>query len=368
MRNFFSFFTIALLSAAVVSCDKYEDFDDYGYTDTYVGIKLIDQAYETNAYAMDGVSVAMRFAILQGEMVASGLEFDVDGNLVDTEGNLQDGWSKIGTYTFSNYSTTEYNKKQLLFSLNGEGGEISRLESGSDKFTVTYGDEDGKHTQGALDNVLRKGTYIIDTKGKKLSETTSAVDCWEVTLLGNSDDSEMTFATSTSTSSTASIKIEETDTVEEDRLLVYLYMSVDGVISFAVEDFKGRYSSYSTTATWDMAGEITLPGIVAGQDITMTNTISAEILLDVTGSGITLAQSYLTYQTVANDGAGFYDTPLKYIASTTYLQPCGGSEYIQQWDTESGAIVDFVTRKFYSTGEYLVTYNGFTYPNNLVVE
>ncbi|MFI3319975.1 MAG: hypothetical protein SNH01_04185 [Rikenellaceae bacterium] len=369
MRKLFSFFTIALLSAAVVSCDKYEDFDDYGFTDTYTGLLLIDQVYETNAYAMDGLSVAMRFAILQGEMAASNLAFDADGNLVDGDGTPQSGWSAIGTYTFANYSTKDYNKKHLLFSLNGEGGDISRLESGSDKFTVTYGLDDGTHTQGALDNVLRKGTYIIDTKGKKLSETTASTDdCWEVTLLNNSSDSEMTFATSTSYASTASIKVEESDTEDEYRYRVYLYMSSDGVITYMINYFAGRYSSYSATATWGVSGSVTLPGIAIGQDITMTNTISAEIQHQVSSTGITLAQSYMTYQTIANEGVGFYNTPLKYIASTTYLQPCGGSEYVQQWDSDGGSIIDFVTRKFYSTGEYLVTYNGYTYPNNLVVE
>lgn len=129
------------------------------YTNPYdpimPGVRIYNSAWTQTTLALDPVGVAIRLEMLLAEAQDTGKGID------ELTGEYDGGMYRL--------------KSQLLF-----GSGTSIVSAGNGVYEITYvGSELPR-----LDNFQRKGTYIVDTKGVRLSDSSQA-EPWTVTIGGN---------------------------------------------------------------------------------------------------------------------------------------------------------------------------------------
>ncbi len=173
---------MATLSATIfVGCsDLWMDNYDPTYDTVYPGIVIYEYASAANNFAVDGVSVAMRLAVLLEELDAAGMEMAEGGTdtLVSSEDGSSKSWSDLDRFE---YWEAQVDKRAFLF---GDSRDISISRGEGEAagvYTIFYDKDDTSgHVSASLDINDRSGAYVIDTKGKLLSQTSLISDGWEV--------------------------------------------------------------------------------------------------------------------------------------------------------------------------------------------
>ncbi len=164
------FYCFALLSVVFLSsCNS--GFDDGGYSNIYPGLKIYESAEYSNGLASDGLAVMTRFAILQAEMEANDLQFELNSD------DAPD-WSELGLFKFGNIK--DINKCYFLFGSDSTQTVVLKMTEQDRTYTIEYGHGTEKFVCGALDSNYRSGTYEISTGGLSLNETSQS-NPWTLT-------------------------------------------------------------------------------------------------------------------------------------------------------------------------------------------
>lgn len=154
MMRKFMLFAGAAVAALFTGC--LDSGDDYTspYDPIMPGIRIYNTAWTQTNLALDPIGVAIRLEMLLAEAEDTGTSID----------------ELIGYYDGKTFLL----KNQLLF---GSGTTIRK--SGEGVYEITYvGSE-----HPLLDMFLRRGTYVVDTKGVRLSDSQN--DPWTVSIGGN---------------------------------------------------------------------------------------------------------------------------------------------------------------------------------------
>ena len=113
------------LSLAFTGCS--DKFDDGGYSQVYPGITIYNDGRLTASLAADGVSVAMRLAILMEEMKIAGVTLEVNG--------AEPNWDDLGTFKFG-FDNMKYGKKEFIF---GDDDYASITRPADGNYNIEYG-------------------------------------------------------------------------------------------------------------------------------------------------------------------------------------------------------------------------------------
>ncbi len=331
-----------------------DDEDEY-YVAVTPGITLFDSASVTNEIALDGVSIAMRLALLFNEIeqyeTETGETFEIG-----TESQSEPDWNLLGTIEFgtstddtsSLYPATYY-RKNLLFG----ASDVVKIWRSSDSGTyyVKYGktiNGSEYHTQAQYDDYYyRRGTYVIKTNGAAKLEEATAATAWSITTEGG----EMEFSTwydSTSEYScdysSASVTLYYGAIEDNDDGKGFIY---------DIANISPAYVSSTSATDWSMAGYINLVDFMESSEVfDLDDTINKRYELDIYAKGTPIAVPSMTYYTI---------DPIEYRPSTTGYNRYNAEIVIQ---------LDEVTDQYEATDVYIelrndgymnVEYNGVTY-------
>ncbi len=324
-------------------CNKY-DFDDGGYTDAYDGLTMYYDAWTTRVFATDGVTIAMKLAIILDEIEDAGLSFD--------QGDEEPDWDQLPTYTI-NSRTYDIRTMVLGYkSLVTLEHVVGDPDSGVYKITFyssSTDDEDtGATTDAVFDNVQRVGgsvgaTFTIDTKGLRLDESTAG-NPWEITF-GEADEEAMRYTAG-----------DYYVSATYNRTLIYSLGNGEFNLTCT---FQGYYygTSPSTTGGYKyvLTGSL---GISDFTDFMVKNTFDRNFTMDLAtdntdSNRTTLKGNVVHYET---------STPLVFSPSTNGFFSIEGVEYIYDLDMDYTAQEATVTSK--SDGSRTIKYNGYSYTWN----
>ncbi len=352
---------LALSSLTLTSCWDNDSGLDENYIAVYDGIVLYVGATNANTVALDAVSIAMRLGVLLNEVEAYNAENPEKMIEIPTSANgLVPYWSYMGKFTYGGYS--RYPSKILLgdFSTEGEAmdddnpdGEVKiwRDESDNNIYYIQYGvtdSGDDLHTQAWLDNIYRRGTFVINTNGVMLDKS-DASKMWTVSAL----EGEMLY-------SSGNNGIDVTDYVNQNvNAMIY-----HGVID---EDDQTEGFIYSITAAspciydssttvdgnWDMSGYIEIVDFDYATDtFDLENTEEKRFELTVDAEGQPISVPEMTFKT---------KSPMEFRP-----MDCGFSIYntrieIKLTSSSSDYADDDVYVEIDNDGYWIIEYNGTTY-------
>ncbi len=330
MKRIFLYFLV-VLDTVITSCSMFEGEEKSDYENIYYGLTIYSTVEEINNYAMDGVNVAMRLALLLNEMEAAGLTFDSES---------EPDWNQLGTIRYGGF---DYNKKVFLF---GNSTDVNISKSGDDYF-VEYGTEGGLHTAGAYDNAYRIGEYRINTSGNN-------------NIMNSSEDSHWSVSVNCDTISYSKTKNAVLARYQCSNANSELWHTKDGTFEYAVSDVAVLYNDgdfnddnsddgYEDSA-WSNSGTISIDDFVA---FTMSDTIGAKfgVTIDAAG-GVALTSDEYSYTT---------SSPIIYHFLSGANLKYGGVENVHFIGTSNVLDSYDVTVETASNGLQTIFYNGFSY-------
>ncbi len=327
MKNRLFLYLMALMSMFSTSCFIFSSDDTTEYGRVYNGIVMYASVEATNNYAMDGVNVAMRLALLLNEMEDVGLEFSATGEAPD--------WSLVGNVTYGGLS---YNKKTFLFG----NSSSSTISKDGDKYYVEYG-ASGMHTAGAYDTAYRIGTYCVDTSGVTDIIDSNSSSKWSVTI----DGDLMTYAYQ-----------------KNDVHALYLCRSVDaqvwstgeGEFAYSVENSSILHKNEDEDeddwdySDWSTEGTVSIPYYTA---FTVGDTIGTDFNMSVDdASGIAITLDTYSYNT---------SSPIVYNFLSGANLKYGGVENVDLLKSSSSLSSYTVKVETAANGLQTFYYNGYSY-------
>lgn len=327
MKRLFLYLVVGV-SLLATSCNLFNSDDDTDYEKVYYGLRMYLRVELTNNYAMDGVNVAMRLAILLSEMENAGLEFREDGGEPD--------WTQLGDVTVSGLS---YNKKVFLF---GSSTDVQIAKSG-DNYYIMYG-ANGLHTAGYKDTAYRIGKYCVNTAGNTNISDSSSSSKWSVYLMSDM----VSFAAS---------KNDVWSVYECKGWSGEIWNNGSGELAYSVsdvgiyivdEDDREAADSDKTYCNWGCEGTISIPNVT---NLTIEDTMYEDVYLDITSAGGT-AYTLDTYEY-------YTSSPLVYNFNKGANLKYGGVEELQM----IGGSLSCKTATIESASDGLQTiyYNGASY-------
>ncbi len=120
--------------------------------------------------------------------------------------------------------------------------ELTVISRDGDQFKITYGDPDSttSYSSGTYDSYRRRGSFIVDTKGVMLSNTTTD-NPWTISVYGES----MEYASDDSNSTVAEVTYSNTE----------LYSKGVGSFAYVLNGFEGYFSiDEDIRANWSGSG------------------------------------------------------------------------------------------------------------------
>ncbi len=379
MKRYFLLILAAVVAlASQSSCNK----TDETYKDVYPGITLYTYGWLSSEVALDGVSVAMRLGLLLNEIEEYNAENSTDP-IAFTDGaqigsEYEPDWSKLGDsfeYKLEDEDdedeTVDYNANVKEFLL-GYSDQVYIQKSGT-VYTLTFGGDvyiddldssyygttiEDAHVSAIFDNMMRNGSFVIDTKGVMLEETDENTQWTIYSKLG------LTYA-NTGDPAKAIYKCENIGGTDGSKYTLYKSStsSVDLVFNYAIADVRPNYNSTTNSTEWNMEGSVTLNNYDTSKGFTVENTYNNYYLLDIYGTGTPLVSTNTTSSTVA--GMIFETTsPIKYKPSTKGLftkYSCEIETSIPESLISSTYPYNIAYMTFYGDGDWTMEYGDTTY-------
>ncbi len=329
MKNLLSKLTVTVVTLCTLqSC--LDSTSNESWNGVTPGTELYNKAYLINNMAMDGVDIALKLATL--------LEQAEYENVTISDGVI-DNWNDLDEFTLE-YNLFNYGLKYFFF---GEDEDVTISKSGNE-YTIGYGQSYGNFVCGtSLDKLYRKGVYVIDTKGVKLSESSSST-AWSITV---APGETMEFATSTSSSALA----------EAVSLDSEIYYSGSGIFNFKSTNYQAQYTNDTVISDWTVSGTYVFEDYE--DDLTIDNILDLELSVSILASGTALSGDELEYGTGGIE-QGF--DPLVYQPFHSLLTIISGTEEVQflsYYDIE-----EFPAGYVYllwSSGDLVIYYNDYGY-------
>ncbi|MFR9556612.1 MAG: hypothetical protein SNF68_04620 [Rikenellaceae bacterium] len=352
MKRFLLFLSVAISAIFSMSCEPLEyDGNDEAYPYVYSGMVLYSCAKSAHTYAMDGVTVATRFAILLAELENEGFELKED--YADTLVKIGDQSGE--TYTWDDLSQlNDYISKRVFLFGYSPYVTIERFSgSESGTYVLSYGlDEEGGLSGGYYEKQYRQGEYIIETNNLQLDET-DEYTTWSITNygeigLGSSSDSEYS--------------------VICKQYLSYLWYSGDGCFSHTLYSKFNSGEEEAEDADWQVYNDPgTLTFTYYESDADYDGSYQRLLLEDVLENDI----EYTTFSggdSVAGETFSFETLePIIYNYSDTVFGPIDGMVEAKVFETEdyenSEVQVSFEFTEGYVFNDTYY-YNGYTYTNS----
>lgn len=345
MKKIFST-TLLLITTLTFSGCWDNDTLDEDYISVYPGLTLYVGATNTNEIALDGVSIGMRLGLLINEIEQSG----EDLTITTTEGE-EPAWDALGSYSFSSVSV---NRKKLLL---GDDDEVAIWRDATDEniYYIKYGKTDDGldyHTQAWFDNLYRRGTFMIDTKGIKLEETTIE-NPWAI----NAATGAITYSSGSSVLYTANYTCDYSsateiyfgildETADEEDQVKGLFYSITAIA-------PSIYDSSDSDAYWTMNGSVEIVDYDVETDtFNIENTHDKRYYLDIYGTGTPMGVPSMTFTT---------NTPIEMRPETTGFIKYNSYMTIKLTSTSSEYDATSVYVEIRNDGGMNVEYNGVTY-------
>ncbi|MFI3259104.1 MAG: hypothetical protein R3Y16_03310 [Rikenellaceae bacterium] len=342
-RLLFGAATLALSTSLLTGCNE------AGYTITsntpeydavYNGLVIYSDACAANNLAVDPLAVGFRFAILQEEMYAAGLDFTAEG--------CEPDWEGLDTFDF--YGVENITKRGFLFgayTIDDDGAvadnnvEITKLND--TQYIIFYNSAGEGHTAGSIDTNYRSGKYLIETNGVKLSETSESKP-WSV---GIYQEDVMTFA-----SSGASDPVVASYTMDTS---IYRGSGEnDDTFYFTLNCDYTYYGNESVDGYWALNSDEL--GSVRIEDFTtflIADTIEQNFHFALSAEGVTLSNVMLSYE---------IETPVVFNYTESPYAEFGGFEIVTVLDsTAQYWPSDYTEVETLDSGYKTVTYNGSSY-------
>lgn len=306
-RAIFLVIAAAIVALSGAGCSREYD------TSVTPGYAIYTQAEWSNSLSMDGVDIAMRFAILMAEVESCGATME------DTDAN----WAKLGNFTFA-YDTKTYNKKVFLM---GEAIDvkIAEPEAGSGVYEINYAINDG-WLEGSMssawyDAYKRKGAYQITTNNKQLTETN--IDSpWTITICNDgSYDDEAEDAEEDDTSDYITFQ-DEDPYLFSSSYSASVWYTGNGTFAFSVDNELLYYYetySYEKYRDWSISeATLTFDNFT---NLLVESTINQTTQLNIgSAGGVSISGYTLTYETTS---------PMIYDFNTSPFVPFGGTELVE---------------------------------------
>lgn len=333
-RSLLSLATLLLAMTTLSGCFTL-DGDDGGLSEVYSGITIFDSATTSNNFASDGLSVLMRFAIMQAEMKAEGLEFTLDS---DDEPD----WDELSSFDWNGYDGVK--KRYFLFG-STSNVKLKMIEENS-VYTVDYDyDDDYYHVAGLYDSNYRIGTYQIETYGLELEETTETTP-WKLTIY---DDEEMSFAYYETTEAVAKSK--------NMTVLLWSDSSQEGRFCFSYGARIAQPDEDATYYSWNLEGDYGTLTLENYTSLLVEDTIDNNYELSLESMGNSIYGDELIYT---------IKEPLVYNYSTLPSRRYGGTVAVEYVGVVSDSYPALDVEVAYDgLGGYTVYYNGFSYTQTM---
>ncbi len=290
MKKLALLFTLSAL--LVTSCIPQDQGDDT-YTNVYAGIQIYDAATTTYNLALDAPEAAFRLGILLAEMEAQGIEM--------ADGEPQD-WSQLKDFKFS-YDKITYNLKEFLFGID----DSVKLERKGDTYYLTFGNDKFQFGYGIFDHYTRSGTFIIETHGLALTETT-ANEPWRISV----GEKGMAYGGTSSTTKQCNSNV---------------WYEGDGNFGLVTPQFESYYDASPTiTSSWISLINIEISDFTS-LSLDDLEGASYTVTIDPMTGGDSMTGLKMSFATggVINKEI----TPLLYKPSTNALNPISGAEEVK---------------------------------------
>ncbi len=276
-----------LIATVASSCKKIEvDQNAINYPYVQSGILLYNISDTANKYAMDGVSVAIRFGVLLDELAKEGFtlkegetdKFETTTDDNDTE--FTPSWDDVPTF-----SDAEYDIRKFLIG----DTRYTKITRGSGEksgvYTITYEKKSDLFVGGYFDINYRFGSYVIDTKNVRLGETTID-NSWKISTIA---DEEVELGKSTSKEGDAICKGYSSN----------LYHAGNGCISFDLNTTFNSGEKDAEDANWGIFDEnatLTFKGYDNG--FALEDIMEKNIEFTFFGGGDTMGGDTIDYKTI----------------------------------------------------------------------
>ncbi len=337
---------MAIVTAVVTLTGCNYDTDD----SVYPGYTIYSEAKWATTLSMDGVNIAMRFAILCAEVEASGGATTME----DTE----DNWATLGDFTYL-YDGLSYSKKDYLM---GTTDDVSITED-SDisgtyilNYSIKSGYLAGSMSRAQFDPLKRKGAYVITTNNTPLTSTSSSSP-WEITICNDGSYDEETADDDDDDFSDYITFQPEDPTLCMTTYTAKIWHAGNGKFEYTVssefEYIAEEVGDWDVDSAWIINdANIAYTNFT---DLTFNNTINSDVEATYNSSGGESIAGYtVTYLT---------SSPLIYNYSTTPYSAIGGTEEATIYDVseyyypEDTAVVEtsrYGVRTLYYNDETLI--------------